>query len=108
MAVIDDLAEQSGGMTDELFGQRISLMADGGRTDQAITELRGHPSVDTRCGTRLLAVMLEQAGRLDEAIAVLRPMHVDGANATDLARLLILQDRVGDAVTVLEDARERR
>jgi tetratricopeptide (TPR) repeat protein len=101
LAVIDDLAAQAGGMGWELFCERIWLLSYCGRTEQAIAELRVHPEADTWYGAWRLSDLLADAGRLGEAIAVLQPTCSAGRNETNLAKLLIRQGRVKDAIAVL-------
>ncbi|WP_198679430.1 tetratricopeptide repeat protein [Thermomonospora amylolytica] len=102
LAVIDDLAAQAGDMSWELFHERARLLTYCGRTEQAITEVRAHPEADTWYGAGLLSDLLTDAGRLDEAIAVLQsPPSASGGNENRLAELLIRRGRVKDAITVL-------
>jgi thioredoxin-like negative regulator of GroEL len=107
LAVIDDLAAHAGGMWSDLFFERTWLLAACGRIEQAIAELRAHPEADTWYVAGHLADLLADAGRLDEAVAVLWPPDRFPQNATGLAKLLVRQGRVKDAVTVLHD-RPRR
>ncbi|AXG79243.1 hypothetical protein DVK44_18025 [Streptomyces paludis] len=101
LAFIDELAAQSGGMWFELFCERVWLLSHCGRTEQAITELRARPEAGTWYGVSRLADLLADAGRLDEAIEVLRPTCETGRNETDLAQLLIRQGRIKEAVALL-------
>ncbi|MGW3246307.1 tetratricopeptide repeat protein [Streptomyces sp. NPDC001070] len=100
-ATIDDLAARTGGATPDLFGERIGLLSYCGRTEQAIAELRAHPDAGTWSGAYLLSEVLAGAGRLDEAIEVLRPPAGGAMHRIRLAELLIRRGRVKEAVAVL-------
>ncbi|MEV0395589.1 tetratricopeptide repeat protein [Polymorphospora rubra] len=103
LTVIDDLAVEAGGMSTEPFLERILLLAYCGRFDQAIVELRNHREADTWYMVGYLADVLADAGRLDEAVAVLSSSDHHVVHATALATLLIRQGRVAEAVEILHN-----
>ncbi len=108
LAVIDDLAASwDQGMTWELLCERVWLLNYAGRKEQAIEESRGHPEIDTWYGAWTLSDLLIDAGRLDEAAAVLEPSFREGQNADSMAQLMIRQGRAEEAIAVLRRPKAR-
>ena len=102
LAAIDKLAAGwDHGMSWELFCERVWLLDYAGRKDQAIEEVGAHPEAATWYGAWTLSDLLIDAGRLDEAAAVLEPSFHEGRNIDNMARLMIRQGRVQDAVELL-------
>jgi hypothetical protein len=97
LPVTDDLAAQAGHTWIELYFERIWLLAHCGRIEQAITELRTHPEAHAWYVAGHPANLLANAGRLDDAIAVLWPTRGIPTNGTSRAKLLIRQGRVREA-----------
>ncbi|MFI1386429.1 tetratricopeptide repeat protein [Embleya sp. NPDC020886] len=95
-AIVDDIAARSGGMSAELFFERVWLLSRCGRAEQAIIELRARPDADTRNMKFRLADLLADTGCLEEAIAMLTP--TTGMDVAVLADLLIRGGRVKDAI----------
>jgi tetratricopeptide (TPR) repeat protein len=98
LATIDDLAAHHGGMWIELHLERTDVLARCGRIEQAIAELRDHPVAGAWYVTTRLADLLVDAGRPEEAIAVLRAGDRTVMSTTNLAKLLIRRGRVKEAV----------
>lgn len=96
IAIVDDIAARSGGMSAELFFERVWLLSCCGRAEQAIVELRARPDADTWNMKFRLADLLADTGRLEEAIAILTP--TTGMDVAFLANLLIRVGRVKDAI----------
>lgn len=101
LAVVDDLARRHGGMSEELFEQRVMLLAHAGRVDQAIAETRARSDTgepNTPDVAWHLASGLEKAGRYAEATGVIREAGDAWWDERAVARLLILQGEVREAV----------
>ncbi|MFI5934625.1 hypothetical protein [Actinoplanes sp. NPDC051494] len=94
LAFIDEVAAAEGGMSLELFVERSRVLGTTGRTEQAIVELRAHSEGGEPYAATILGDLLAQAGRLDEAEAVLPPGEL-------LATVLIRQGRADEAVRML-------
>ncbi|WP_329386136.1 tetratricopeptide repeat protein [Streptomyces sp. NBC_01716] len=84
----------------ELFRLRLRLMADCGRLDEAIERARTHPERDSPYAAWTVSDLLAEAGRTEEAVAVLEPYAP--ANPAPQAGHLITLGRVKDAVTLLQ------
>ncbi|MFD7403635.1 tetratricopeptide repeat protein [Streptomyces sp. NPDC059866] len=98
VAVLDEIIAGSGD-EEELLLQRIWLLDHCGRTEQAIAELRALHEAGADYLAHHLAHLLTDAGRLDEALTLLRP-HTRHPHSA--AELMIRQGRVKEAVTLLE------
>ncbi|GAA1576571.1 hypothetical protein GCM10009678_69080 [Actinomadura kijaniata] len=105
LALFDELAARSAGLDLDLFLERMSLLSYCGRTEQAIDELRAHPEAGEWFMAERLARLLADAGRLDEAIAVLEPNRDSHRSTVVIAELLIRQGRADEAVAMLHDWR---
>ncbi|MFF2079044.1 tetratricopeptide repeat protein [Kitasatospora sp. NPDC058162] len=101
LAYLDALKARRGGEEWEVFWVRLPLMAACDRVDEAVEQARAHPEGDTWYAASHVARMLADAGRTEEAVAVLRPCAP--ANRHDLARYLIDLGRVAEAVTLLQE-----
>lgn len=103
LAAIDELAaDWDQGMTWELLCERVWLLDYAGRKEQAAAQLRAHPEIDTWYGAWTLSDLLIDAGKLDEAAAVLEPSVREGRNIDNMAKLMIRQGRVTDAIGLLQ------
>ncbi|MFC4068422.1 tetratricopeptide repeat protein [Actinoplanes subglobosus] len=84
----------------EYFRLRLPLLAALGRRDEAITLAQAHPEGGTWYAAGVIAALLADAGRPEQALAVLRRHDL----RHDMARLLIGLGRVPAALSVLRDA----
>ncbi|MEV7547535.1 hypothetical protein [Streptomyces sp. NPDC089915] len=101
LAYLDDLKSLSGGEDWEFFELRLPLLAAEGRSGEALALVRAHPEGDTWYAADSVARLHAEAGRLDEAVTVLRAHACD--LALDLAEHLITLGRVREAVAVLQE-----
>jgi predicted Zn-dependent protease len=101
LAHLDALKARSDGKEDwDLFQMRLPLMADCGLLDEAIEQARAHPEGDTGYAAWALSDVLAEAGRTEEAAAVLE-QHPK-LNGSLRAERLINLGRIEDAVRVLQ------
>ncbi|MGO1051434.1 tetratricopeptide repeat protein [Crossiella sp. CA198] len=101
LAYLDILKARHDGEEDwDLFRIRLQLMADRGLLDEAIEQARAHPEGDTPSAAWTISDLLAEAGRTEEAVAVLAA-HAP-ANSEVLAGHLIDLGRIKDAVAVLQ------
>ncbi|MEU1286637.1 hypothetical protein [Kitasatospora sp. NPDC005856] len=100
LAYLDRLRARRGGEEEwELFWIRLPLIAACDGVDEAVAQARAHPDGDTRYAAERIAGLLADAGRTEEAVAVLE-QNAPG-DRHDLAGYLIDLGRVDDAVAVL-------
>ncbi|MFF2149273.1 tetratricopeptide repeat protein [Kitasatospora sp. NPDC058190] len=101
LAYLDALKERRDGEEDwDFFQIRLPLMANCGLLDEAIEQARAHPEGGTWYAAWSLSHLLAEAGRIEEAVAVLE-QH-PGSNNTVLAHHLIDLGRVNEAVALLQ------
>ncbi|ROO87644.1 hypothetical protein EDD29_5268 [Actinocorallia herbida] len=101
LAHLDALKARRGGEEDwEFFRMRLPLMAACGLLDEAIEEARSHPEGDTWYAARALSDVLAEAGRAEEAAAVLDRYPTFGSARR--AELLIDLGRIEEAVRLLQ------
>ncbi|MEU5159404.1 hypothetical protein AB0G74_07320 [Streptomyces sp. NPDC020875] len=101
---LDALKARSGGKEDwDLFRLRLPLMAECGLLDEAVERIRAHAEGDTWYAARALSGVFAEAGRTEEAAAVLE-QH-PAFNRSLLAERLIDLGRVEDAIRVLQEPR---
>ncbi|MER7539515.1 hypothetical protein ABTX77_32720 [Streptomyces sp. NPDC097704] len=101
LAHLDTLAAARGGEEDwDLYWIRLPLIAARDGVDEAIAQARSHPEGATSYAAPHIAELLADAGRTEEAVAVLRP-HAS-VNSHDLAGHLIDLGRTEDALAVLQ------
>ncbi|MFK0256251.1 hypothetical protein [Streptomyces sp. NPDC090445] len=101
LAHLDALkARRDGEEEGDFFRMRLRLMADCGLLDEAVEQARAHPEGDTSYAAWTISDMLAEAGRAEEAVAVLEP-HAP-AHSSALAGHLIDLGRVKDAVALLQ------
>ncbi|MFF7993403.1 hypothetical protein ACFZDG_26855 [Kitasatospora xanthocidica] len=85
----------------DFFRMRLPLMADCGLLDEAIEQARAHHEGDTGYAAWSLSDLLAEAGRTEEAVAVLE-QH-PAFNSPVPAQRLIDLGRINDAVRVLQN-----
>lgn len=106
LAHLDALKARSGGQEEwDFFRMRLPLMADCGLLDEAIEQARAHPEGDTWYAAWALSDVLAEAGRTEEAAAVLE-QHPAYNNSLRAERLIDL-GRIEDAVRVLRHSRTK-
>ncbi|MGX1546111.1 tetratricopeptide repeat protein [Streptomyces adustus] len=90
-----------------LRSNRWWLMGEAGRAREAIAQVEALPADEVDDRELTIAWLLAQDGRVEEAIALLRQLPGTRA-ATDVAELLISQDRFAEAVAVIPDVAAQR
>jgi hypothetical protein len=90
-----------------LRSNRWWLMGESGRAREAIAEVEAPPPGEVEDRELTIAWLLAQDGRVEEAIDLVRPLPGTRA-ATDLAELLIRQDRFTEALSVIPDVATQR
>ncbi|MEU6322955.1 hypothetical protein [Streptomyces sp. NPDC047009] len=106
LAHLDALKARRGGEEDwDFFRMRLPLMADCGLLDEAIEQARAHPEGDTWYAAWALSDLLAEAGRTEEAAAVLE-QHPTFNRSLRAERLIDL-GRIEDAVRVLQQPRTK-
>ncbi|MEW1892215.1 hypothetical protein [Streptomyces sp. NPDC085659] len=101
LAHLDALTAARGGEVEwELFWMRLPLIAACSGVDEAVERARVHPEGATWYAAEHIARLLADAGRTEEAIAVLQ-QH-DRSNSHDLAGYLIDLGRIGEALAILQ------
>lgn len=84
----------------DFFRMRLPLMVACGLREEAIKQARAHPKGGTWYAAWSIAELLAEAGRTEEAVAILEQQGVD--NTGVLAGHLIDLGRVTDAVALLQ------
>jgi tetratricopeptide (TPR) repeat protein len=98
---LDALAAQRGREEEwELFWMRLPLIAACSGVDEAVERACAHPEGTTWYAAEHIARLLADAGRTEEAVAVLQ-QH-DRRNSHDIAGYLIDLGRVEEALTVFQ------
>ncbi|MGW2826697.1 tetratricopeptide repeat protein [Streptomyces sp. NPDC001443] len=90
-----------------LRSNRWWLMGEAGRAGEAIAQVEALPADEVDDRELTITGLLAQDGRVEEAIALLRQLPGTRA-ATDLAELLIRQNRFAEAVAVIPDVAAQR
>ncbi|MFD0279060.1 hypothetical protein ACFVHB_34850 [Kitasatospora sp. NPDC127111] len=90
-----------------LRSNRWWLMGESGRAREAITEIEALPADEVDDRELTIAWLLAQDGRVEEAMALLRSLPGKRA-ATDLAELLIRQNRFTEAIAAIPDVPAQR
>ncbi|MFF2526830.1 tetratricopeptide repeat protein [Streptomyces liangshanensis] len=104
LAYLDALKARHGGREEpEFFSMRLPLMAGCGLLDEAIEQARAHLDGDTWYAACDLSDLLAEAGRTEEALAVLE--QDPSANDSLRAERLIDLGRIEEAVRVLQQPR---
>ncbi|MGW5677052.1 tetratricopeptide repeat protein [Streptomyces sp. NPDC003860] len=85
----------------DFFRMRLPLMADCGLLDEAIEQVRAHHEGDTGYAAWSLSDLLAEAGRTEEAVAILEQHPT--SNSSVLAQRLIDLGRVEEAIRVLQN-----
>lgn len=99
LAYLDALKARRGREEWEFFRMRLPLMVACGLCEEAIEQVRAHPEGGTWYAAASLAEMLVDAGRPEEAVAVLQELPAGGVT---LAGILIDLGRVEEAVALLQ------
>ncbi|MFG2116950.1 tetratricopeptide repeat protein [Streptomyces sp. NPDC048718] len=100
----DDVEEE------DSFPLRLRLLAACGPLDTAIEQMRAHPGAGTWTAARAVSDLLAEHGRLEEAVALLRPYVESGTEADTeaaahlLAGHLVELGRVREAVALFQQA----
>ncbi|MFC8720611.1 hypothetical protein [Kitasatospora sp. NPDC057198] len=101
--LLDALRERRGGAEHwEQYWMRLPLMAACGRIDEAVERSRAHPEGDTWYAPGQVARMLADAGRTEEAVALLRVAPDPDWNRRDLGGYLVELGRIEEALAVLQ------
>lgn len=101
LAIIEDLAGKQGGMSEDLFRERVRLLVGGGRHEKALAELRARADAGAWYMVETHAEVLIELCRIDQAAAVLEASSPTGGRSTQPALVRILQGSVEEAVTLL-------
>lgn len=104
LAHLDDRRTQLGCEEAEFFRLRTKLLVACSRREQAIEEAQVRPERDSWYEAQILAGLLSDAGRPQEAVAVLDPAIP--ANRSVLAAHLMMAVRVEDAVALFRQPPE--
>ncbi|HTJ37777.1 MAG TPA: hypothetical protein VL738_31475 [Dactylosporangium sp.] len=109
LAVIEDLTARRRDARIDIARERSQVLARSGQVEQAIAQLRGFADSGADDVTTMLADLLVDAARADEAVAVLRAGEQTTMIRTHLAKVLIRQGRVREAVELFhaEAAKKR-
>ncbi|MEU3657283.1 hypothetical protein AB0E67_31730 [Streptomyces sp. NPDC032161] len=86
---------------------RWLLMGESGRCREAIAEVEAMPGLEPDERDTTIAWLLAQDGRVDEAIDLLRS-YAERSIATDLAELLIRQNRPAEAIAAIPGVAAQR
>lgn len=100
LALIDDAAERNAGLTFGLLKLRTTVLAARGDLDLALAELAANPQAASVAGALHIAELLADAGRHEEALAMLAPHSTDATAALERAKLLVALGRADEAVEV--------
>ncbi|MFJ5881687.1 hypothetical protein [Kitasatospora cineracea] len=104
LAHLDALKARRGGEEEwDFFRMRLPLMADCGLLDEALELTRAHPEGDTWYAAWSISDLLAEAGRTEEAVAVLEQHPT--SNSSLRAERLIDLGRIDDAIRSLQQPR---
>ncbi|MCX4596479.1 hypothetical protein OG585_36825 [Streptomyces sp. NBC_01340] len=103
LAHLDAVKARRGKEEWELFRLRGPLLVACGRLDEAVEEARAHPEGGSPYAMESLATLLADAGRPEEAVAVLDTDRLDHRRA--LGPLLVELGRAEEAVVLLRTPR---
>ncbi|MFC8719024.1 tetratricopeptide repeat protein [Kitasatospora sp. NPDC057198] len=104
LAHLEALAARCGGGAEEwgMYRIRLPLLAARDGVDAAVRQARAHPEGDTPCAAADIARLLADAGRAEEALAVLDQHAVSRWRLTHLAGRLIDLGRTAEALALLQ------
>jgi tetratricopeptide (TPR) repeat protein len=99
LGYLDELEREFG--SDELFDDRIWLLRECGRSEEALARARADPEAETDHMLKLAANILNELGRSDEAITLLRPHATSHFVGDVLAEMLLRRGEVDEAMAVV-------
>jgi hypothetical protein len=85
----------------DIAGDRMFLLEECGRSEEALALARVHPAAGTGRLLRVQAGILDRLGRSDDAIALLRPHAASRVIANYLAEMLLRRGELDEALATL-------
>jgi tetratricopeptide (TPR) repeat protein len=107
LAVVDEMAQGSYGLTENLYGERLCLLVHAGREEEAIQAVAAR-SDDEWEGAEMVGDALVAVGRIDQALEVFERARDRKYFQTQIATLKARQGRVEEALAVLPREKGRQ